>query len=100
MQPYGYDASYFDGKMSGWTTMSIGVISSAWLATLRNEPFPPDGIAIDFGCGSGAYPPYLKQSSLEVVGADISSEAVKQASNKQYRNVLLIGIGKIPLPIE
>src|ERR1700677_2863436 len=98
MKDFDYNSAYFDGKMSDWTTISIGEISSRLLATLRNQRFPRDGIALDFGCGSGAYLPYLKQSSLEVMGVDISPEAVKQASKKPYKAVLLTDKGRAPLP--
>jgi SAM-dependent methyltransferase len=97
MKDFDYSADYFDGKMSNWTALSIGAISSRLLATLK-QPFPRDGIVVDFGCGSGAYLPYLKQSLLEVVGVDISPEAVKQASQKPYKAVLLTDNGNAPLP--
>jgi 2-polyprenyl-3-methyl-5-hydroxy-6-metoxy-1,4-benzoquinol methylase len=98
MKEFDYNSAYFDGKMSDWTTISIGEISSRLLATLKVQPFPRDGIALDFGCGSGAYLTCLKQSSLEVVGVDISPEAVKQAGEKPYKAVLVIDNGKAPLP--
>ncbi|MGD0812835.1 MAG: methyltransferase domain-containing protein [Verrucomicrobiota bacterium] len=98
MTEFEYNSAYFDGKMSDWTAISIGEISGRLLATLKEQTFPRDGIAVDFGCGSGAYLPYLKQSSLEVVGVDISPDAVKQAGQKPYKAVLLIDSGKAPVP--
>lgn len=98
MKNFDYNSAYFDGKMADWTSLSIGQISSRLLATLKEQPFPQDGIALDFGCGSGSYFAYLKQSSLEVVGVDISPEAVKLASKKPYKGVLIIDHGKAPLP--
>jgi SAM-dependent methyltransferase len=97
MQSYDYNSAYFDGKMADWTTLSIGEISSRLLTTFKRQSFPRDGIALDFGCGSGPYLPYLKQSSLEVVGVDISPEAIKQAGTKNYKAVQLIDQGKAPL---
>jgi 2-polyprenyl-3-methyl-5-hydroxy-6-metoxy-1,4-benzoquinol methylase len=98
MKVFDYNSAYFDGKMTDWTAISIGEISSRLLATIKGWSFPQDGIALDFGCGSGPYFSYLKQSSLEVVGVDISPEAVKQAGKKSYKSVLLIDNGKAPLP--
>jgi ubiquinone/menaquinone biosynthesis C-methylase UbiE len=98
MKEFDYNDAYFDGLMSGWTDISIGEISSKLVATLGQKAFPRDGIALDFGCGSGAYLHYLKQSSLEVVGVDISSEAVKQAGKMPYKAVLLNDNGRVPLP--
>lgn len=95
---FDYNSAYFDGKMSDWTAISIGEISSRLLATLKEQSFPRDGVALDFGCGSGPYFPHLKQSLLDIVGVDISPEAVKLASKKPYKAVLLIDNGKAPLP--
>lgn len=97
MESYDYNSAYFDGKMADWTTLSIGEISSRLLMTFKSQPFPRDGIALDFGCGSGPYLPYLKQSSLEVVGVDISPDAIKQAGTKNYKAVQLMDQGKAPL---
>jgi SAM-dependent methyltransferase len=97
MESYDYNSAYFDGKMADWTSLSIGEISSRLLMTFRSQPFPRDGVALDFGCGSGPYLPYLKQSSLEVVGVDISPEALKQAGSKSYKAVQLIEQGKAPM---
>ncbi len=95
---FDYNSAYFDGKLSDWTAISIGAISGRLLDTLRRESFPREGVAVDFGCGSGAYLPYLKQSTLDVVGMDIAPEAVKQASRKPYKTVLLIDPGQPTLP--
>ena len=95
---FDYNSAYFDGKLSDWTAMSIGAISGKLLNTLKTQPFPRDGVVLDFGCGSGAYQSYLGQSSLDVVGADISPEAVRQASRMPYKTVLLINPGTPPLP--
>jgi 2-polyprenyl-3-methyl-5-hydroxy-6-metoxy-1,4-benzoquinol methylase len=95
---FDYNPAYFNGKLSDWTAISIGTISSRLVDTLKREQFPRDGVAVDFGCGSGAYFPYLKQSSLDVVGMDIAPEAVKQASNRPYKDVLLIAPDGRPLP--
>jgi SAM-dependent methyltransferase len=100
MKSFEYNSDYFGGKMRGWTAISIETISSRLLATLRNESFPKDGIVLDYGCGNGAYFPYLKQSSLEVVGVDISPEAVKQASKEPYNAVLLIDKAVAPVPSQ
>jgi len=95
---FDYNAAYLDGKLAGWTAISIGAISGRLLNTLKNQPFPRQGVVLDFGCGSGAYQPYLAQSALDVVGADISPEAVRQARQLPYKAVLLIDPGKPPLP--
>src|SRR5580658_9955486 len=93
-----YNSEYFKGKMSNWTEASIKTISNRLLATLKNESFPKEGIVLDYGCGNGAYFPYLQQSSLDVVGMDISPEAVKQASHEAYDAVLLIDQTVPPFP--
>lgn len=93
-----YNSAYFDGKLAGWTAISIGAISSRLLKTLQTQPFPRQGVVLDFGCGSGAYQPYLGESALDVVGADISPEAVRQARRLPYKSVVLIDPGKPPLP--
>jgi 2-polyprenyl-3-methyl-5-hydroxy-6-metoxy-1,4-benzoquinol methylase len=93
-----YDAAYFNGKLSDWTAISIGTISGKLLNTLRTQPYPRDGVVLDFGCGNGAYHSYLRQSSLAVVGADVSPEAVKHARQLPYQSVLLIEPGTRPLP--
>jgi 2-polyprenyl-3-methyl-5-hydroxy-6-metoxy-1,4-benzoquinol methylase len=93
-----YDAAYFNGKLSDWTAISIGTISGKLLSTLRTQPYPRDGVVLDFGCGNGAYHSYLRQSALAVVGADVSPEAVKHARQLPYQSVLLIEPGAHPLP--
>jgi SAM-dependent methyltransferase len=98
MQTYDYNSAYFDGKMADWTSLSIGKISSRLLATFKGQTFPRDGIALDYGCGSGPYLPYLKATTLDVVGVDISPEALKQAGQRPYKAVKLIDQGKAPLP--
>jgi SAM-dependent methyltransferase len=98
MQSFDYNSAYFDGKMSDWTSLSIGEISSRLLTTFKGQAFPRNGIALDYGCGSGPYFPFLKQSALDVVGVDISPEAVKQAGTKPYKAVRLLEQGKAPLP--
>jgi 2-polyprenyl-3-methyl-5-hydroxy-6-metoxy-1,4-benzoquinol methylase len=98
MGEFDYNAAYFDSKLSDWTAMSIGTISSRLLDTLTRESYPREGVAVDYGCGSGAYLPYLQQSLLEVVGMDIAPEAVAQASKKPYKCVCLITPKTAPLP--
>ena len=97
MKEFDYNATYFDGKMSDWTNASIGEISRRLLATLKARNFPKNGIALDYGCGSGAYFPFLKQSSLDVVGVDISPEALDKAGKNPYKALLLIENEDTPL---
>jgi cyclopropane fatty-acyl-phospholipid synthase-like methyltransferase len=77
MKEFEYNSAYFHKLTSGWTSLSIAAYSNRLLATLKERPYPSDGIALDFGCGSGAYLPYLTKSSLKVVGVDTSPEAVR-----------------------
>ena len=46
-----------------------------------------NGLAIDFGCGTGKSFEYLSPSFRKVVAVDISSELLNQAKNRPYQNI-------------
>jgi len=57
-----------------------------WLSKLREEivALSPEGRTVEIGCGDGALTSRLSKNSRDVIGLDISIEAIKRA--KEYEN--------------
>ena len=67
-----------------WVDISHGLFD--WLSKLREEvvALAPEGRTIEIGCGDGALTSRLSKNSRDVIGLDISIEAIKRA--KEYEN--------------
>jgi len=81
-----FNRRYRKGSTS-WVDISHGLFN--WLSRLREEAFTlvPEGRVLDIGCGDGALTSRLSENSREVIGLDISSEAVKRAKEHEHENL-------------
>ncbi len=83
-----YNAYLFNRRykkgLAHWCEISDGL--SNWLSELREEALAlsPEGRIVEIGCGDGALTSRLSKYSREVIGLDISAEAIQLA--KQYEN--------------
>ncbi len=63
----------------------MGSGTRARIAEVIGElPMPPTGIALDFGCGSGALTKVIREAlqGLKLYGTDLSSVAVEDARER------------------
>ncbi|UCE39556.1 MAG: class I SAM-dependent methyltransferase [Thermoplasmata archaeon] len=67
--------------------MSDGLFK--WLTKLREEAVEqaPEGRILEIGCGDGSLSAQLSRDSREVVGLDISMEAIKLAKKHERENL-------------
>lgn len=56
--------------------------SQELVAFVAAYPFPSDTVALDIGCGAGQESIFLAQQGFKVTGIDMSSEALKIATEK------------------
>ncbi len=70
-----------------WCEISDGL--RHWLWKLREETvaLAPEGRILDIGCGNGKLISKLSRNSREVVGLDISTEAIKLAKKRERENL-------------
>lgn len=75
-----YDSRYRKGYMEGWPkTRKVRIREY-----IESLCLPPQGIALDFGCGKGDFTAVIKQALplWEVYGSDISSVGLEMAREK------------------
>ncbi|MEI7820613.1 MAG: class I SAM-dependent methyltransferase [Verrucomicrobiota bacterium] len=96
-ESFDYDATYYEGKMSGWTETSFDSISGKLRTALQRHEYPKNGVALDYGCGVGVYCPLLLATGLKVVGADISPSALEAARGQPYGGTFLLSDHRVPL---
>lgn len=88
---YEYNAYLFNRRyqrgLAPWCEISDGLFK--WLSALRQESvaLAPEGRILDIGCGDGALTSMLSKNSREVIGLDISMEAIKRAKVHQSTNL-------------
>ena len=86
-----YNAYLFNRRyqrgLAPWCEISGGLFN--WLSALRQESIAlaPAGRVLDIGCGDGALTSRLSGDSREVVGLDISGEAIKLAKRFKRENL-------------
>jgi len=86
-----YNASLFNRRykkgLAPWVNISDGLLN--WLSELRDEALAlaPEGRIVEIGCGDGALTSRLSRDSREVVGLDISVEAIKLARKDERENL-------------
>jgi SAM-dependent methyltransferase len=75
-----YDQLYDQGYMEGAEPVTVNALRKIFKVC----PFPQEGTALDYGCGSGAYTGFLKEMlpRWKIYGADISETALTKAKNK------------------
>jgi 2-polyprenyl-3-methyl-5-hydroxy-6-metoxy-1,4-benzoquinol methylase len=73
--------------LAPWCEISSGLFH--WLSKLREEAavLAPEGRIVDIGCGNGKLTSRLSTDSREVVGLDISTEAIKLAKKHERGNL-------------
>jgi SAM-dependent methyltransferase len=82
-----YNAYLFNRRyqrgLTPWCEISDGLFN--WLSALRQESvaLAPEGRVLDIGCGDGALTSQLSKNSREVIGLDISLEAIKRAKEHE-----------------
>jgi 2-polyprenyl-3-methyl-5-hydroxy-6-metoxy-1,4-benzoquinol methylase len=77
----------YDKGLAPWCEISIGLFN--WLSKLRQEAvaLAPEGRILEIGCGNGALTAQLSRDSREVIGLDISTEAIKLAKKHEHKNL-------------
>lgn len=86
-----YNAYLFDRRykkgLAPWSEISEGLFD--WLSELREEALTlaPEGRIVEIGCGDGALTSRLSKNSREVIGLDISLEAIKRAKEHERENL-------------
>ncbi len=86
-----YNAYLFNRRyqrgLTPWCEISEGLFN--WLSALRQESIArvPEGRIVEIGCGDGALTSQLSKNSREVIGLDISSEAIKRAKEHERENL-------------
>jgi 2-polyprenyl-3-methyl-5-hydroxy-6-metoxy-1,4-benzoquinol methylase len=86
-----YNAYLFNRRyqrgLAPWCEVSNGLFN--WLSALRQESIAlaPEGRVLDIGCGDGALTSQLSKNSREVMGLDISLEAIKRAKEHERENL-------------
>ncbi len=83
---YLFNRRYKKG-LAPWSEISDGLFN--WLSALRQESvaLAPKGRIVDIGCGDGKLTSQLPGDSREVVGLDISLEAIKRAKEHERENL-------------
>jgi 2-polyprenyl-3-methyl-5-hydroxy-6-metoxy-1,4-benzoquinol methylase len=87
-----YNAYLFNRRyqrgLAPWCEISDGLFN--WLSALRQESIvlAPGGRVLDIGCGDGALTSQLSKNSREVIGLDISLEAIKRAKEHERENLM------------
>jgi SAM-dependent methyltransferase len=83
---YLFDRRYKKG-LAPWGEISDGLCN--WLSKLREEAvvLAPEGRIVEIGCGDGALTSRLSRDSREVIGLDISMEAIKRAKERESKNL-------------
>jgi SAM-dependent methyltransferase len=83
---YLFNRRYKKGS-APWCGISDGLFH--WLSKLRDEAvrLVPHGRILEIGCGDGALTAQLSRDSREVIGLDISTEAIKLAKNHESDNL-------------
>jgi len=83
---YLFNRRYQSG-LAPWCEISDGLFN--WLSALRQESIAlaPEGRVLDIGCGDGALTSQLSKNSREVMGLDISLEAIKRAKEHERENL-------------
>jgi len=81
-----FNRRYKKGR-APWCEISEGLWN--WLWKLREEALAqaPDGRIVDIGCGNGKLTSGLSTDSREVVGLDISTEAITRAKKHERENL-------------
>jgi len=86
-----YNAYLFNRRyrkgLTPWSEISEELFG--WLSELREEALvlAPGGRILEIGCGDGALTSRLSTDSREVVGLDISTEAIKLAKKHERGNL-------------
>jgi len=81
-----FNRRYKKGR-APWCEISDGLCN--WLWKLREEALAlaPEGRILDIGCGDGKLTSGLSTDSREVVGLDISTEAIARAKEHERQNL-------------
>lgn len=81
MSRFGSDPrAFFDSVYQGTAPWDVGKAQPALSALL--DDYPPEGPALDLGCGSGDLAFALAERGLEVVGVDFAEGAIALAREK------------------
>jgi len=86
-----YNAYLFNRRykkgLAPWREISDGHFN--WLSALRDEAvlLAPDARILEIGCGDGKMTSELSKNSREVVGLDISTEAIRLAKKYESENL-------------
>jgi 2-polyprenyl-3-methyl-5-hydroxy-6-metoxy-1,4-benzoquinol methylase len=83
---YLFNRRYKKG-LAPWCEISDGL--GNWLSKLREEAvaLAPEGRIVEIGCGDGVLTSRLSKNSREVMGLDISMEAIKRAKEHESKNL-------------
>jgi SAM-dependent methyltransferase len=83
---YLFNRRYKQG-LAPWCGISSGLYN--WQSKLREEALAlaPEGRVLDIGCGDGALTSRLSKNSREVIGLDISMEAIKRAKKYESKDL-------------
>lgn len=86
-----YNAYLFNRRyrkgLAPWSEISEELFG--WLSELREEALvlAPGGRILEIGCGDGALTSRLSKNSRDVIGLDISTEAIRLAKKHERRNL-------------
>ena len=86
-----YNAYLFNRRykkgLAPWCEISDGLCN--WLSKLREEAvaLATEGRILEIGCGNGALTSRLSRDSREIIGLDISMEAIKRAKKHERENL-------------
>ncbi|TCZ68560.1 class I SAM-dependent methyltransferase [Paenibacillus albiflavus] len=74
-----WDEHYLNGNFTNWDLLYPSQELVAFIATMT---FPKKKVALDVGCGAGREAIFLAQQGWDVIGVDISTEALRIAAER------------------
>ncbi|MCD9025440.1 class I SAM-dependent methyltransferase [Cohnella silvisoli] len=74
-----WDEHYINGNFTNW---DLSYPSQELIAFIATKTFPKKKVALDVGCGAGREAIFLAQQGWDVIGVDISTEALRIAAER------------------
>jgi ubiquinone/menaquinone biosynthesis C-methylase UbiE len=74
-----WDEHYISGNFTNWDLLYPSQELVAFIATMT---FPRKKVALDVGCGAGREAIFLAQQGWDVIGVDLSTEALRIAAER------------------